>query len=372
MKVAPLYLALAKADWARVGLVHTGQHFSAGMSDRFFEDLKLPLPDYNLAARGETPARQTAATMIAYEDLLHSARPDWTVVAGDVDSTLAATLAAKKLGVKVAHLEAGLRSFDRTMPEEINRILTDSISDLLWTPSLDADANLLREGVAPERIERIGNIMIDSYAMLAERIAFAIVNYAVATLHRPANVDVPTSLSELVNGLRRLADVVELVLPVHPRTRSRLEQFGLMSKLDSPRMHILDPLGYVDFMSLISNAALVVTDSGGVQEETTYIGVPCLTLRSSTERPITVSEGTNKLVTLDNLLEAAMAARAKRRARPKIDLWDGQQHEVDPHDRCCCPRCGCLRCPRLRPSQEAPAERAWRRWRWRKLQQWHR
>jgi UDP-N-acetylglucosamine 2-epimerase (non-hydrolysing) len=333
MKIAPLYHALAKADWVRVALVHTGQHFSANMSDTFFEDLKLPRPDYNLAARGETPARQTAAIMIAYEDLLHTARPDWTVVAGDVDSTLAVTLAAKKRGVKVAHLEAGLRSFDRTMPEEINRILTDSISDLLWTPSLDADANLLREGIAPESIERIGNIMIDSYAMLAERIAAAVVpsrlglsrgKYAVATVHRPANVDVSSSLNKLVDGLCRLADMVDLVLPVHPRTRSRLEQFGLMPKLDLPRMHILAPLGYIDFMSLISNAALVVTDSGGVQEETTYIGVPCLTLRSSTERPITVSEGTNQLVTLDNLLEAAVAARAERRARPKIDLWDGQ------------------------------------------------
>ena len=280
-------------------------------------------------------ARQTAAVMIAYEDVCMSSRPDWVVVVGDVNSTMAATIVAKKLLLPVAHLEAGLRSFDRTMPEEINRIVTDSIADLLWTPSPDADANLAREGVSASKIERVGNIMIDAFDMLREKIASAdwpekhgLANgtYGVVTLHRPANVDVPARLAALVAALERIAARVTLVLPLHPRTRERLETAGLLARLSNiPRLKLLPPLGYIEFMSAVSSARFVLTNSGGVQEETTYLGIPCLTLRDSTERPITVSQGSNRLVNLEGLdssIEQVLAGPLRIGERP--DLWDGK------------------------------------------------
>ncbi len=334
MKVAPLYHALAREAWCSVALVHTGQHYDASMSDAFFQDLGLQAPDFHLGVGSGSHAEQTGGVMIAYERLCREKRPDWIIVVGDVNSTLACTLVGAKLGIKVAHLEAGLRSRDRTMPEEINRIVTDALADLLWTPSPDADANLRAEGVDAARIERVGNIMIDSYELLRARIAqarsrgqfgLAEKRYGVVTLHRPANVDNIGSLRLLITELCGVAAELPLVFPVHPRTRQRLETFGLMPMLAAASMmHLTEPMGYIEFMSLVSDAAVIVTDSGGVQEETTYLGIPCLTLRDTTERPITVTEGTNQLVAPSNLRAAAkhvLSAMPKKHRVP--DLWDG-------------------------------------------------
>lgn len=335
MKVAPLYHALVKESWCRPVLVHTGQHYDAGMSDAFFQDLGLPAPDHHLGVGSGSHGEQTAAVMVAYERLCCSTPPDWVVVVGDVNSTMAAAITAKKLCLPVAHLEAGLRSFDRTMPEEINRIITDSISDLLWTPSPDADRQLLREGVSETRIERVGNIMIDSLEMLrprieaarqTERLDPAWPRYGVMTLHRPANVDNRETLACAVEGIRSVAEILPLVFPVHPRTRERLEHFGLLARLqDCSRIRLLPPLGYIQFMSLVFGAAVAVTDSGGVQEETTYLGIPCVTLRPNTERPITVTEGTNRLAQIGELRAAVEAAVESQsiRGRPP-ELWDGR------------------------------------------------
>jgi UDP-N-acetylglucosamine 2-epimerase (non-hydrolysing) len=338
MKVGPLYHALVNTDWADPVLVHTGQHFSAGMSDVFLRDLGLPTPHYHLQASGTTHAEQTAAVLTAYEVLCLRDRPDWVVVAGDINSTLAAALAAKKLNLGVAHLEAGLRSGDRSMPEEINRLLVDSISDLFWTPSEDADDNLLREGAHPERIVRVGNIMIDAYCMLKERIAGALTvaqlglplfSYAVVTMHRPVNVDHFQSLSLIVDQLLKLASSIPVVFPVHPRTRSRLESFGLIHKLVNVGIQLIEPLGYIEFMNLLSNCRLAVTDSGGIQEETSYLGVPCLTARDSTERPITLSLGSNRLIAIHQIAQEVESVLSTRDLRlpTHIPLWDGRTAE---------------------------------------------
>jgi len=285
MKIAPLYHALTKEPWCKCVIVHTGQHYDTQMSDAFFTDLALPSPDIELNVGSGTHAEQTAAVMTAYEKVCVAAPPDLVVVVGDVNSTLACTLAAKKLCLPVAHLEAGLRSGDRTMPEEINRVVTDSIADYLWTPSPDGDGNLLREGVDKARIRRVGNIMIDSLEMLrpriearrmADELKLAKGGYAVVTLHRPANVDDRVKLQTIVESLRKLAADMPLVFPVHPRTRANLQKFGLLEGVSSqPGMRLLEPLGYVDFMSLVFTSRLIVTDSGGIQEETTYLGIPC-------------------------------------------------------------------------------------------------
>jgi UDP-N-acetylglucosamine 2-epimerase (non-hydrolysing) len=334
MKIAPLYHALKKTDWAEPVIVHTGQHYDLNMSDAFFRDLMLPEPHSHLGVGSGSHAEQTGRVMIAFEKLLMEHRPDLVVVVGDVNSTVACTLAAVKLGVKTAHLEAGLRSFDRTMPEEINRIVTDSIADILWTPSPDGDENLLREGVAPEKIERVGNIMIDSLEMMRPRIMaenavakYGIRNgaYGVVTLHRPSNVDSPETLKSLCDALQRIARDLPLIFPVHPRTRKNLEAFGLYDRLAAaPGMHLDEPVSYIPFMNLVFNCRLAITDSGGIQEETTYLGIPCLTLRPNTERPITVSEGTNRLCTPEDIVDQAAAGMADKAKASPPRLWDGK------------------------------------------------
>ena len=333
MKVAPLYHQLIAEAWCRPMLVHTGQHYSNEMSRSFLADLTLPEPTFYLSVGSATHAKQTAAVMAGYEEVCRRHRPDWAVVVGDVNSTLGAALAAKKSGVSVAHLEAGLRSGDRTMPEEINRVVTDSICDLAWTPSPDADENLRREGVAETRIERVGNIMMDSYEMLRPRIeasdavaglGLAPGAYGVVTLHRPINVDGADALEAVLSALEKIALTLPLVFPLHPRTRNRIERFGLAG-VDGAPLRLIDPLGYIDFMALVSGAALVITDSGGLQEETTYLGIPCLTLRTTTERPITIEQGTNRLVSIATLAQnvgEALHGDWPRGRKP--DLWDGK------------------------------------------------
>lgn len=335
MKVAPLYKALQRESAAfATRLVHTGQHYDANMSEWFFRDFGLPNPDVNLEVGSGTHAEQTGGVMIAYERICISDRPDWCVVVGDVNSTIACTLAAKKLGVRVAHLEAGLRSNDRTMPEELNRVATDALADLLWTPSADGDENLLREGIAPSRIDRVGNIMIDSLELMRPRIEsrkFAAGagllsrGYGVVTLHRPSNVDSVHTLRPLIEQLLAASERFPILFPIHPRTRQRLSEFGLLTQLVEGKVHLTEPLGYIDFMSAVFDAAFVLTDSGGVQEETTYLGIPCLTLRENTERPITVLEGTNRLLSASEILPAVTRVKGgqwPRGRRP--ELWDGK------------------------------------------------
>jgi UDP-N-acetylglucosamine 2-epimerase (non-hydrolysing) len=335
MKVAPLYHALQADESFEVRLIHTGQHYDANMSDSFFADLGLPNPDFHLGVGSGTHAEQTGGTMIEYEKVCLSDQPDWVIVVGDVNATAAVAFVCTKLHVPVVHLEAGLRSRDRTMPEEINRLVTDAIADVLWTPSPDGDENLLAEGVPAERIERVGNIMLDSFEMMRDRIESATARadlgleaerYGVLTLHRPANVDDPEVLGLLVDQFCAVAEKLPLVFPLHPRTRDRLETFGLMDKLtEQPGLHITEPMGYIQFMNLVTGAVLAVTDSGGLQEETTYLDIPCLTLRPNTERPVTISEGTNKLIEAPQLLgqvEKVLAGDWPTGHKP--DLWDGR------------------------------------------------
>ena len=336
MKIAPLYHALVKEEWAEPVIVHTGQHYDLNMSDAFFRDLNLPVPHIHLDVGSGTHAEQTGGVMIAYEKVLVENKPDLVVVVGDVNSTVACTLAAVKLGIKVAHLEAGLRSFDRTMPEEINRIVTDSIADYLWTPSRDADENLMREGVAPEKISIVGNIMIDSLVMMKPAIRTETVRedlglvdktYGVITLHRPSNVDNPDVLSRLCQELRKIAKQTTLVFPVHPRTAKNLREFRLYDLLnDGPGMILTEPLGYKAFMNLIFGCKFVITDSGGIQEETTYLKIPCLTLRPNTERPVTITQGTNKLSTPESI-EADMKEVLKKDSKSPPLFWDGKTAE---------------------------------------------
>ncbi len=335
VKVAPLYHALRRCAWVNPLIVHTGQHYDPAMSDAFFQDFQLPQPDFFLGVGSGTHAAQTGEVMVRYETLCIQDRPDLVVVVGDVNSTLAAALAAKKLNLPVAHLEAGLRSGDRSMPEEINRLATDAISDFLWTPSVDADENLLREGQSKEKIACVGNIMIDALEMLRSRIVaehqsgkigLAPGSYGVITLHRPSNVDDTNRLQMILGIFRELATDFPLVFPMHPRTRSRLESAGLWDDLALiPNLHLLEAQNYISFMSMVFDSRLVITDSGGVQEETTYLGIPCFTLRDNTERPITILEGTNRLVKLDALAEAVRAELASPET-PKGPprLWDGK------------------------------------------------
>jgi len=335
MKVAPVYHALRREDWCDPVIVHTGQHYDTSMSDAFLDDLGLPAPDHHLGIGNGSHAEQTGRVMIAYEKILVDEPPAWVVVVGDVNSTMACTIAAKKLWIPVAHLEAGLRSNDRTMPEEINRLVTDAIADLLWTPSADGDENLLREGVLPERISRVGNVMIDSYELVRPKIeaeethkAFGLEpgRFGVVTLHRPSNVDHEETLTMLVETLCSVAERVPLVFAVHPRTKKSLETFGLSERFENaPGIHLSEPMSYIRFMGLVRDAQLIVTDSGGLQEETTYLGIPCLTLRNTTERPITVSDGTNRLVPPEDLeANVSQVLAGDWPTGRKPSLWDGQ------------------------------------------------
>jgi UDP-N-acetylglucosamine 2-epimerase (non-hydrolysing) len=338
MKVAPLYHALKKELWATPVIVHTGQHYDPNMSDAFFKDLGLPNPDIYLDVKSGSHAEQTGKVMISYEKVLQEQRPDLVVVVGDVNSTMAATLAASKLGIRVAHLEAGLRSFDRTMPEEINRLVTDVLADMLWTPSQDGVDNLLREGISSEKIQLVGNIMIDSLEMLREKIerqstyrdfGLEAGQYGVVTLHRPSNVDDPYVLRKICDILAEIAGIVPLIFPIHPRTRKNLEGIHLLTGMeDSKKLILPEPMNYVRFMSLVFNCRFVITDSGGIQEETSYLGIPCLTVRKNTERPITVTHGTNQLCELDDVIrktkEILLGVRQKRKP---IEFWDGKTAE---------------------------------------------
>jgi UDP-N-acetylglucosamine 2-epimerase (non-hydrolysing) len=335
MKVAPLWHALVADGTFDARLVHTGQHYDANMSDAFFRDMGLPEPHHHLGVGSGSHAEQTARVMLAYEPVAAATRPAFTVVVGDVNSTVAVTLVCAKLGLRTVHLEAGLRSFDRTMPEEINRLVTDVLADLLWTPSPDGDENLRKEGIPAGRIERVGNIMLDSYELQRHHIeangtfrqlGLEARHYGVVTLHRPSNVDDPATLRLLVEALGRVAADLPLVFPVHPRTRKNLTEFELLDRLTAaPGVRLCEPTGYVQFMNLVSHAALCITDSGGVQEETTYLDIPCLTLRPNTERPITVTEGTNRLVPPGNLVaEAGKALRGDWPHGRRPDLWDGK------------------------------------------------
>jgi UDP-N-acetylglucosamine 2-epimerase (non-hydrolysing) len=335
MKIAPLYHELAAQTWCRPAIVHTGQHYDANMFDAFFRDLRLPKPHFNLEVGSGSHAEQTGGVMIAYEKVAMTEKPNCMIVVGDVNSTAACAMVGAKLRIPVIHLEAGLRSGDRRMPEEINRLVTDAISDVLWTPSPDANENLIKEGIAQDKIDFVGNIMIDSYEMLRQAISvddtsarFGLTGrrYAVVTLHRPSNVDDRDVLGRLVTQLIAAAQEIDLVFAVHPRTRKRLDEFGLLDSLTRcRRIELTEPLSYIRFMNVVVSAAAVVTDSGGVQEESTYLGIPCLTLRENTERPITITEGTNRLVATDDLLTAlrdAMSGRWDTGKRPA--KWDGR------------------------------------------------
>jgi len=337
MKAAPVWKALAERKAFAQVLVHTGQHYDVNMSDVFFADLGLPAPDHYLAVGSGSHAQQTAAIMVAFERVVQEMRPDLVLVYGDVNSTLAAALVCAKLAVPLAHVEAGLRSFDRTMPEEINRLLTDQLADLLFTPSPDGDMNLLREGVPANKVSRVGNVMIDSLVSLLpassqsavlERLSLAPMEYAVLTLHRPSNVDDDVVLGRLFAAIADASQRMPVVFPVHPRARQRIG--AIAAQTENGQVCLIDPLGYLDFVHLMSCARLVLTDSGGIQEETTYLRVPCLTLRDSTERPITVEMGTNTLVGRDvRLLAERFSAILdgdetwNRLPSGGIPLWDG-------------------------------------------------
>jgi UDP-N-acetylglucosamine 2-epimerase (non-hydrolysing) len=333
MKVAPLWHALVAAPDFTPALIHTGQHYDVNMSDAFFADLRLPDPDYHLGIGSGSHAEQTGGVMIAYEKVALADRPDWLVVVGDVNSTAACALAAAKLCIPTIHLEAGLRSRDRSMPEEVNRIVTDSLADVLWTPSVDADENLRGEGVAKARITRVGNMMLDSFELVRPAIEAADVpgelglergRYGVVTLHRPSNVDEAAQLIRLSDALIEIQSTLPLVFPVHPRTAKRLSAIGRDTQMKRAGIRLVEPMPYVRFMSLVTGAGAAITDSGGIQEETTYLGIPCLTLRETTERPITVAEGSNRLVTPETLALALAAALSAPRLVRKPDLWDGE------------------------------------------------
>ena len=343
MKVAPIVAAMKRrhAEFQPL-LVHTGQHYDEAMSGAFFRDLEMPEPDFHLGIGSASHAAQTAAIMQAFEPVVIKEKPDWVIVVGDVNSTLACALVCVKLGIKVAHVEAGLRSRDRTMPEEINRLLTDQIADLLLTPSRDADVNLRAEGISAERIRFVGNIMIDSLFVqlaranqLAARadLGLADKEYAVLTLHRPSNVDDTAAFIRVIDALEEIAGRLPIVFPAHPRTRKMIDELGLTARVERIKgLLVISPVGYLDFLQLLSGARLVLTDSGGIQEETTVLGIPCITLRENTERPITVELGTNTIAGNNPAKIVVAAFRAldnpPNKSAPRVPpLWDG--HTAD-------------------------------------------
>lgn len=342
MKIAPLIKAIhsyndkhhrPKIEFI---LVHTGQHYDNNMSEIFFKELGIPEPDINLGVGSGSQAEQTARIMLAFEPICLKEKPDWVVVVGDVNSTLACSLVAAKMGFKTAHVEAGLRSYDRTMPEEINRLVTDSLADLLFTPSADANLNLKKEGIQARKIKLVGNIMIDALisrlteaekSPLPGQLGIKPKDFAYITLHRPSNVDKPEILASIMNKLGKLSKKITIVFPVHPRTRKMLFQIDFMPE-DYPQLKLIEPVGYTDSLWLAKYARLVLTDSGGLQEETTYFGTPCLTLRPNTERPVTIKLGTNKLTSLKSLeadFNRILTGKTKRGTVPRY--WDGRTAE---------------------------------------------
>ncbi|MCB0322938.1 MAG: UDP-N-acetylglucosamine 2-epimerase (non-hydrolyzing) [Bdellovibrionales bacterium] len=342
MKIAPLMRAMERRAVPSV-LVHTGQHYDREMSDIFFDELDIPRPDVSLEIGSNSHGRQTGAIMAAFEDFADRERPSWVVVVGDVNSTIACALVAAKMGIKVCHVEAGLRSHDWSMPEEINRVLTDRLSDLLLTHSPGAEENLLREGIAADRIVYVGNVMIDTLFHLLPRAKSSPILsrldvsphcYALCTVHRPSNVDTPESLANIVQIIEAASSNLTVVFPIHPRTRGRLAHFGMLSRLEeNDQVRMTDPLGYIDCLALSSQSRVVLTDSGGLQEETTALGVPCLTLRENTERPVTVSHGSNQIVGTElgrvvaALEQVLQCPQQNRTASRRPEFWDGKAAE---------------------------------------------
>lgn len=334
MKVAPVVRALATRSGVQQTIVHTGQHYDANMSDIFFRELGIPEPDVNLQVGSGSHAQQTAGIISRFEAVALEKKPDTVLVYGDVNSTVAAALVCAKLGIRVGHVEAGLRSFDRTMPEEINRLLTDQLADLLFTPSVDGNENLAKEGIPADKVHLVGNVMIDTLVRLLPRAKEQMPqgipeSFVLVTLHRPGNVDDPPFMREVLHELDDISARIPVLFPIHPRTRQRLLDFGLSAK-DNANLRLTEPLSYLQFLALQTRAAVVITDSGGIQEETTYLGVPCLTVRENTERPITESVGTNILVGRDmgllrRELRNVVAGQRKHGRIPP--LWEGHAAE---------------------------------------------
>ncbi len=330
MKIAPIVEEMKKAPGLSCVLVHTGQHYDEGMSDVFFRDLDIPVPDVHLGVGSGSHAEQTARIMVEFERVCSHQRPDLVVVVGDVNSTMACTIVAAKLRIPAAHVEAGLRSFDRSMPEEINRVVTDALAELLFTTSRDADENLKHEGVAASKIHFVGNVMIDTLLRHREKAAALEIDkpaqYALVTLHRPSNVDDPAVLESILKALSEISRRVPVLFPIHPRTAKRVHEFGFSTQ----GIRTMDPLGYLEFLNLESTATVVLTDSGGLQEETTILGVPCLTLRHNTERPVTINHGTNTVVGTDpeRILDAfqRIINRDWKPSGPP-EYWDGHAAE---------------------------------------------
>jgi UDP-N-acetylglucosamine 2-epimerase (non-hydrolysing) len=334
MKIAPLFHGISQSSLLEARLIHTGQHNSAEMSEVFFQLFSLPKPNYSLSEASGTPSQQIAKIMNFYDGIIQESRPDICIVVGDVTSSLACSLVAVKEGITTCHVEAGLRSGDRTMPEEINRIIIDVLADILYTPSPDAQENLLRENKPLSNIHPVGNIMIDSFEMMKDVIGKENAylqfrqspkSYGLVTFHRPANVDNPETLRRILTQLITLSQDIPLIFPIHPRTKSKIQDFGLEEILKAGQVVTCEPLDYLSFMSLVINAKIVITDSGGVQEETTYLGIPCLTVRENTERPITITQGTNQLVHVDELHSVASLSLKFPKSETQIpDLWDGK------------------------------------------------
>ncbi|TRZ96060.1 UDP-N-acetylglucosamine 2-epimerase (non-hydrolyzing) [bacterium] len=348
MKISPLLQEMKKHRTIKPLLIHTGQHFDNNMSDVFFRDLKIPKPDIHLGVSTGTQAEQTAKIMVNFEKTCLKERPDLVVVVGDVNSTLACSLTAAKLCIPLAHVEAGLRSFDRTMPEEINRVITDALSNFLFTTCKDADRNLLKEGIPKKKIHFVGNVMIDtllkfkSVAMNRAEIKIKKNSYAIVTLHRPSNVDNEDIFKNLLEALVRISKTIPIIFPAHPRTQKQIKAFDCEDSFDFSKLtsinslnlrksiHILNPLPYLEFLNLMSNARLVFTDSGGIQEETTILGIPCLTIRENTERSITIKKGTNILVGTDSrkiIMETQNILSGKNKSGKIPRLWDGKAAE---------------------------------------------
>lgn len=334
MKAAPVWSAISRMTNFNQIIVHTGQHYDKLMSDIFFRELQMPLPDYNLNIGSDTHAHQTAAIMIKFEELVNELKPDIVLVYGDVNSTVAAALVCSKLLIPFVHVEAGLRSFDRRMPEEINRLITDQLADLLFTPSKDGDDNLIKEGIPENKIHFVGNVMIDTLVRLLPKADKPnnfkdLKQYILVTLHRPSNVDDPKSLQSILRNLETISKSISVIFPVHPRTKNIIIGNNL-NFVNNANFYFIEPMGYLDFLGLMKNSAIVITDSGGIQEETTYLGIPCITVRENTERPITLSLGTNQLIGRDYYKIPDLvnnAVNRKKRSNTIPPLWDGKSSE---------------------------------------------